>query len=32
VIVSFGLSILTATSSTPVNDSFYIWDIHMIGM
>ena len=24
VIVSFGLSILTATSSTPVNDSFYI--------
>ncbi|KAL3823401.1 hypothetical protein ACHAXA_004276 [Cyclostephanos tholiformis] len=24
VILSFGLSILTATSSTPVNDSFYI--------
>jgi hypothetical protein len=24
VVVSFGLSILTATSSTPVNDSFYI--------
>lgn len=26
VILSFGLSILSATSSAPVNDSFYIWD------